>query len=577
MTIEYIPLKSLSASKDNVRKAKSDAGIQELKASIMAHGLLQNLSVIKTGEGAYTVVAGNRRLQALQELFKEGKISDESTVTCRVMTAEQAQESSIAENVMREAMHPADEYAAFSALEEKGVTTDDIALRFGYEEKHIVKILKLGNVHATILQAFRAGEIDLEDVQAFTLADSKEQQLKTYNALKKAGRVSDYWIRESLLDKTINAIDRRVRFVTIEAYEEEGGKIQTDLFANETHLLNAEILTKLFDAKLQAKLDKLKEEGWGWTHIEEKEWEDHSFLGRYEKIKKSDAPMDKSECGVYLRIDSKGSLQLTFLKGKKKDEKKKGKEGYSQSLIDDLKAYRMQIAQAEIAAQPDLAIDLLLMQAYSGHHVTDDDTMLNYIYTGAAISFTQQSGTQRVQADEDTKANQALLKLQNELPLGWLKHEEEIERFQALQALNDSEKFRLLAYAVARTLRPQLQDFDHDDHYEEALHQAGNVVPQYWRPTRENFLSRINASDLLAIIEEIFGKSHAKLYQAKPKKVLVALLHDAFAAPDKASVDMHIQHKLRQWLPKGMTFEAPLKTIKEEKAKKKSSGKKKAA
>ena len=66
--IRDIPLSQLKLSPDNVRKTPADASaFTELKASIAAHGLLENLIARSMGPGAdgigrYAVIAGGRRL-----------------------------------------------------------------------------------------------------------------------------------------------------------------------------------------------------------------------------------------------------------------------------------------------------------------------------------------------------------------------------------------------------------------------------------------------------------------------------------------------------------------------------------
>jgi ParB family transcriptional regulator, chromosome partitioning protein len=62
MNIEMIPLNKLVPSPANVRKTGALTGIEELAASIAAHGLLQNLQVRPGEKGKYEVVAGGRRL-----------------------------------------------------------------------------------------------------------------------------------------------------------------------------------------------------------------------------------------------------------------------------------------------------------------------------------------------------------------------------------------------------------------------------------------------------------------------------------------------------------------------------------
>ncbi len=62
--VVQIPLNRLSASPLNVRKTNRKADIDALAASILAHGLLQNLNVMAREDDRYEVVAGGRRLAA---------------------------------------------------------------------------------------------------------------------------------------------------------------------------------------------------------------------------------------------------------------------------------------------------------------------------------------------------------------------------------------------------------------------------------------------------------------------------------------------------------------------------------
>ena len=83
-------------------------------------------------------------------------------VPCQVIDgAADAAEISLAENVMREAMHPADEFEAFRDLADKGLPAADIAARFGVTETVVSKRLKLANVSPLILKTYRKGDISI--------------------------------------------------------------------------------------------------------------------------------------------------------------------------------------------------------------------------------------------------------------------------------------------------------------------------------------------------------------------------------------------------------------------------------
>ena len=132
-----IPLNKLTRSARNVRKSGGDS-IDDLATSILVHGLIHNLTVVEqqadNGEnsGKYEVVAGGRRFAALQRLAKQKKVPKTFAVPCHVVDPATATETSLAENIIRVAMHPADQFIAFHDLVvEAGLSIDDVAARFG--------------------------------------------------------------------------------------------------------------------------------------------------------------------------------------------------------------------------------------------------------------------------------------------------------------------------------------------------------------------------------------------------------------------------------------------------------------
>jgi ParB family chromosome partitioning protein len=131
MNIQMIPLNKLIPSPANVRKTGAAIGIEELAASIAAHVLLQNLQVREGKGGKFEVVAGGRRLAALKLLAKQKAITKVTGIGCNVLGDEDATEISLAENVIRLPMHPADQYDAFKLLADAGKGPEEIAARFG--------------------------------------------------------------------------------------------------------------------------------------------------------------------------------------------------------------------------------------------------------------------------------------------------------------------------------------------------------------------------------------------------------------------------------------------------------------
>ena len=129
MNIQDIPLSKLAPSPANVRKTCAKDGIEQLAASIEAHGLLQNLQVREAANGSFEVVTGSRRLAALRLMAKAKKIEADHPVPCNVLDGEDPTEISLAENEIRRAMHPADQFDAFRKLADEGQGEETIAAR----------------------------------------------------------------------------------------------------------------------------------------------------------------------------------------------------------------------------------------------------------------------------------------------------------------------------------------------------------------------------------------------------------------------------------------------------------------
>ena len=227
MQIETIPLSRLVPSPANVRKAKTD--IAGLAASIMAHGLLQNLQVCPNGE-SYEVIAGGRRLAALKYLAKQQKIAADHGVACEVRERPDAVEISLAENEMREAMHPADQFEAFKKLADDGKGEEEIAARFGVTPHTVRQRLKLAVVSPKLIAAYRKGAMSLDCLMAFTVSDDHRTQEKVWAGLPDYAKQRPEAIRDALTEKHIVADSKLARFVGIAAYEAAGGAVLRDLF-----------------------------------------------------------------------------------------------------------------------------------------------------------------------------------------------------------------------------------------------------------------------------------------------------------------------------------------------------------
>ena len=290
--IRDIPLSQLELSPDNVRKTPADASaFTELKASIAAHGLLENLIARAMEPGTdcvarYAVIAGGRRLAAMQALAAEGALEEDHPVPCRMIgSIVAAEEVSLAENSVRAAMHPADQVEAFRRLADAGSTAAAIAARFGVSERTVEKRLRLGNAAPVLLEAYRAGEIDLDTLMAFAVTTDHARQNAVWAAVSQQGYRPGAWqVKRLLTEDRVPATSAIVRFVGLEAYEAAGGRIDRDLFAEEDErgiwFDDPNLLNKLAMDSLQAAAREL-ETRWKWAEARlDMDWSATAAFGR---------------------------------------------------------------------------------------------------------------------------------------------------------------------------------------------------------------------------------------------------------------------------------------------------------
>ncbi|KKJ05039.1 ParB/RepB/Spo0J family partition protein [Burkholderia gladioli] len=264
-----VPLSQLlpRRSKRNVRTTPRQS-IPELAASIARVGLLQNLIVILSADGEqYEVVAGDRRLTALKLLAKKKRIAADIEVPCLLVADASARTVSLAENVQREAMHPADQFAAFAALVKEGRPIEDIAADFGVSPLVVQRRLKLANVSPRLLADYRAGAATLEQLMALTITDDHTAQEAAYYGAPEWQRGASA-LRDRLTEREITARHPLVRFVGLDAYTQAGGGLRRDLFAEGdagTYLTDAALLETLVRGKLDAQAEDVRAEGWAWV------------------------------------------------------------------------------------------------------------------------------------------------------------------------------------------------------------------------------------------------------------------------------------------------------------------------
>src|ERR1700704_3354244 len=100
------------------------------------------------------------------------------------------------------------------------------------------------------MQAYRDGELTLEQLMAFAITEDHARQEAVYERLSYNRDAST--IRRLLTETHVAATDRRARFVGVEPYTEAGGTILRDLFTEDRggYFEDVALLDLLVTAKL---------------------------------------------------------------------------------------------------------------------------------------------------------------------------------------------------------------------------------------------------------------------------------------------------------------------------------------
>jgi len=271
-----IPFNKLVLSQSNVRRVKAGVSIEELAESVARRGLIQSLHVrpVLDADGAETgmfeVPAGGRRYRALELLAKQKRLAKTATIPCVVGDPNSdvtVDEVSLVENIDRAPLHPLDQFRAFQAMRDKGMTEEAIAAAFFIDVNVVKQRLRLVSVSPALLAIYADDGMKLEQLMAFTVSSDHGRQEQVWEAIKDSWQKEPYHIRRMLTETTVRAADKRAVFVGVEAYEAAGGIVLRDLFESDDGgwLQDAGLLDRLVAEKLKIVADEIAGEGWKWV------------------------------------------------------------------------------------------------------------------------------------------------------------------------------------------------------------------------------------------------------------------------------------------------------------------------
>ena len=562
MAIIHPKLSQLRLSPLNQRRVKPSA-VEAMADDIEAHGLLQNL-VAYEDEGLLWVFAGGRRYRALKILVKRKRIKNSDTFPVELRTKEEAIELSLAENFQREDMHPADSIRAFAALRDTGMDAEEVAARFGQAVSFVYKMLRLSALAPSLIDLIAKDQLSLEAARALTLTDDHDSQVKVC----KAANGHAHTIRRMLTTEKVDTTSGAFLFVGREAYEAKGGTITVDLFSQgaEGFADDPELVREIAEEKLDAIADEYRAIGWHEVRAgldrpydlymkgsmypatrepTEAEAErltaidaemDAIAQAEGEDSERIDALSDERDAiteglrafnreqvavgGVALWVAHDGSLGRSFYRAKAEPKPKASHDGptplYGNSLFADLTRIKTRIVQEAVAADPALALDIVL------------DSLAGQLLHGAhsyQMALEVQAKAVATDVPDELMATSDVRSVEDMMATRFAVVPTE-GRFEAIRAMSHDDKMALLAGLVAMTVDGTVfaggSPGQRHHHFEQIARASGVDIASRWAAPIALF-DKMRRAALIDLLREEVGAPSAENCATIKKKTDLAV------------------------------------------------------
>ena len=181
--INNIPLDKITPNPEQPRTTFDEEALDELAASIRELGIIQPLSLRKTGPDTYQIIAGERRFRAAQKAGLD-------SVPAYIRTANDSEltEMALIENIQREDLNAIEIALTFKKLiDQYNLTQERLSERVGKKRATVANFLRLLKLPAEVQLGLRDKRVDMGHARALLGLDDPQAQLKIYKLILKDG------------------------------------------------------------------------------------------------------------------------------------------------------------------------------------------------------------------------------------------------------------------------------------------------------------------------------------------------------------------------------------------------------
>jgi ParB family chromosome partitioning protein len=240
-SVQEISLNEIRPNPYQPRKIFHPEAINELKESIIHHGVLQPI-IVRSSIKGYEIVVGERRYRA----SKEAGI-DKIPAVVRNLTDVQMMELALLENLQREDLSTIEEAQAYELLLEKlDVTQEELAKRLGKSRPHISNHIRLLALPSQIQQWMMDNKLTMGHGRALLGLKKKNEMLPLAEKAVKG----EWNVRQ--LESVIQQLNENVSRGTLKKKEKK------DLFVQEQETLLRERFGTTVSIKKSKKKGKIE-------------------------------------------------------------------------------------------------------------------------------------------------------------------------------------------------------------------------------------------------------------------------------------------------------------------------------
>jgi ParB family chromosome partitioning protein len=178
-----IEIAKIRPNENQPRKVFRDEALKELAASIKEKGILQPIIISRTGDGAFRLIAGERRWRA-------SAIAGLTKIPALIkdVSSQDAIEIALIENIQREELNAIETADAFQRLiNDFKLTQEALSARVGKDRATIANYLRILKLPAEIKVFISDGSLTLGHAKAVLAIEDRQKQIEAAKKIVNEG------------------------------------------------------------------------------------------------------------------------------------------------------------------------------------------------------------------------------------------------------------------------------------------------------------------------------------------------------------------------------------------------------